>query len=563
MTDPNNPSSPNPPASKKKFLAFSAACPSCGAQVTFRSSASVMAVCEYCQTTVLRDENTIRDQGKMSAILEDYSPLQIGSSGFLDGLGFSLIGRIQLQYPDGFWNEWYLQFDDGTNGWLSDASGLYVLTRHTGALPDAPQFTALSINQIIAYKSASYRVTDHRTATCTGGQGELPFIVGKGWQASVADLRVQARFMTLDYSDGYPPQVYEGRAVTLNGLKIQLLRDVDRLQSAAGKIKGKITNLECPNCGSPIPYVMGMAEHLACPACRAEVAIAGDKAELLVKHKELTTLKSALSLGDKATLDDHAYVVIGIMQMEEVSETDSSLWTEYLLYSLEAGFLWLVDGGEENWQKTVVLNELPEEKAGNAFFQDKRWDRKWAYQGRVLYAVGAFNWRVKIGDTNFIIEYKNGVDTLVSERNQNEMNWSLSTPISGFFIRQAFGKKQPPKAEAVKEPLSPSQNILKWLSIILWVVNFPIFLFGPGSFFLTLVAQFGIIFLPLIIEKSAEDSDFMSSYSDGSKLWVWGGILIFVVALFNSSSDDSSSSGWRSSSGSYYGGYHGASGGHK
>ena len=564
MTDPNNPSSPNPPASKKKFLAFSAACPSCGAQVSFRSSASVMAICEYCQTTVLRDENTIRDQGKMSAILEDYSPLQIGSSGFLDGLGFSLIGRIQLQYTDGFWNEWYLQFDDGTNGWLSDASGLYVLTRQTGTLPDAPQFAALSINQIVAYKSASYRVTDHRTATCTGGQGELPFVVGKGWQASVADLRVQARFMTLDYSDGYPPQVYEGRAITLSGLKIQLLRDVDQLQSASGKIKGKITNLECPNCGSPIPYVMGMAEHLACPACRAEVAIAGDKAELLVKHKELTTLKTALSLGDKATFDDHAYVVIGIMQMEEVSETDSSLWTEYLLYSLEASFLWLVDGGEEHWQKTVVLNELPEEKAGNAFFQEKRWDRKWAYQGRVLYAVGAFNWRVKIGDTNFIIEYKNGVDTLVSERNQNEINWSLSTPISGFLVRQAFGKKQPPKQEAVKEPLSPRQNILKWLSIILWIVNFPILLFGPGSFFLTLIAQFGIIFLPFIIEKSEEDSDFMSSYSDDSKLWVWGGILIFVVALFNASSDESSSSGWRSSSGSgYYGGYHGSSGGHK
>lgn len=573
MSDPNNPQAPsnqppNSPASKKKILAFSTACPSCGAQVPFHSSASVMAVCEYCQTTVLRDAYSVRDQGKMSAILEDYSPLQIGSSGFQDGLGFSLIGRIQLQYADGFWNEWYLQFDDGTNGWLSDASGLYVLTRHTGTLDTAPQFAELSINQIVLYKSASYRVTDHRTASCTGGQGELPFVVGKGWQTSVADLRVQARFMSLDYSDGYPPQVYDGRAVTLSGLKLQLLRDVDQVQATTGKIKGKISNLECPNCGSPIPYVMGMAEHLACPACRAEVAISGDKAEVLVKHKELTTLKSALSLGDKASFDDHAYVVVGLMQMEEVSEDVSSLWTEYLLYSLEAGFLWLVDGGEEHWQKTIVLNEIPEEKVGNAYFQEKRWERTWAYQGRVLYAVGAFNWRVKIGDTNFIIEYKNGSDTLVSERNQNEINWSLSTPISGFFVRQAFGKKQPPRETAVSAPPNENANILKWLSIILWTVNLPIILVGHGSFFLTLIAQFAIIFLPTLLSKAdSEDSSLYEMFGKNATVWAWG-LGIVLLTMFINMSSSTSSSNWGSSRGpgGFVGGYGGgwsSGGGHK
>jgi hypothetical protein len=572
MTDPNNPqngSQPISPVRQKKFLAFSAACPSCGAQVSFHSTASVMAVCEYCQTTILRDENTIRDQGKMSAILEDYSPLQIGSSGFLDGLGFALIGRIQLQYTDGFWNEWYLQFDDGTNGWLSDALGLYVITRAVRHLEGAPLFNVLSINQIIVYDSISFRVTDCRHATCTGGQGELPFVVGPGWQTSVADLRVQARFMSLDYSDGYPPQVYEGRAVTLSGLKFQLLRDIDQIQSATGKVKGKITNLECPNCGSPIPYVMGMAEHLACPACRAEVAISGDKAQLLVKHKELTTLKSALSLGDKATIDQHAYVVIGLMQMEEVSETLSSLWTEYLLYSLEAGFLWLVDGGEEQWQKTIVLNELPEEKVGNAYFQEKLWERKWAYQGRVLYAVGAFNWRVKVGDTNFIIEYSSGSDTLVSERNQNEINWSLSTPVSGFLIRQWFGKKQPTRETIINESATGHQKVLKWLSILLWVINLPIILFGSGSFFLTLIAQFAIIFLPAILEMTdSENPTLNEMFGKTASLWGWGLGIILLTMFINVSNDDRSPSNWRSSRGSSsgVGGYSGgwsSGGGHK
>lgn len=563
MSDPNHPQGNIPPV-KKPILVFSTACPSCGAQVPFRSSASVMAVCEYCQTTVLREKYSVRDQGKMSAVLEDYSPFQIGSSGVLEDVGFSLIGRIQLQYTEGFWNEWYLQFDDGSNGWLSDASGQYVITRAAGHLDGAPLFKALTINQIIIYQSVSFRVTDQRTASCTGGQGELPFVVGNGWQTSVADLRFGSRFLSLDYTDGYPPLVYDGRAVTLSALKFQMLRDVEQVQSTTGKIKGKITNLECPNCGSPIPYVMGIAEHLVCPSCRSEVAMGEDKAEVLVKHKELTTLKTALVLGDKATIDQNAYVVIGLMQMEEVGDSESSLWTEYLLYSLASGFLWLVDSGEENWQKTTVLNEIPEDKAGNAYLHDQRWERHWAYQGRVLYAVGAFNWRVKIGDTNTIVEYQNGADTLVSEQNAHEINWSISTPVSGFLIRQWFGKKQPPKEEILNQPLSSNQKIQKWLSITLWTVNIPILLFGSGSFFLTLIAQFCIIFLPWMIERSNEDSSFLSSFGEEAQLWIWGGVLVFFVTFFNLSEDDSASSGWRSSSGSsYYGGYSGSSGGHK
>ncbi len=563
MSDPNNPEQGSSgtgsnPARKKTILAFSTVCPSCGAPVQFRSSASVMAVCEYCQTTILREGESIQDQGKMSAVLEDYSPLQIGSSGVLEGVGFSLVGRIQLQYADGFWNEWYLQFDDGSNGWLSDASGQYSFTRHKGVFAGALQFEQLTVNQAILYQSVYFRVTDHRTAACTGGQGELPFVVGQGWQSSVVDLRFQARFMSLDYSDGYPPQIYEGRAVTLPGLKIQLLREVEQIQATSGKVKGEITNLECPNCGSPIPYVMGMAEHLLCPACRAEVTISGTKAEVLTKHKELVTLKSALSVGDQATIDNQAYVVIGLMQLEEVDEEESSLWTEYLLYSLEAVFLWLVDSGAADWQKVTVLSDIPEDRAGNVFWQDKRWDRKYAYQGRVVYAVGAFNWRVKIGDTNAIVDYKNGTEALTSEQNQQEISWSHGVPISGFMVRELFGKKQPTADEQANPPSNAGQKLLKWLSISLWLINLPLMVFGSGSFFLTMVAQFGLIFLPTILTAKAPASN------KSTGILIWGVLIILLTSIYNMSTR-TSSSGWSSSSGSsssYSGGWS-SGGGHK
>ena len=41
-------------------------CPGCGAPVEFKSAASVMAVCGFCKTTLLKDAGSIRNLGKMS-----------------------------------------------------------------------------------------------------------------------------------------------------------------------------------------------------------------------------------------------------------------------------------------------------------------------------------------------------------------------------------------------------------------------------------------------------------------------------------------------------------------
>ncbi len=83
------------------ILAASAPCPSCGAPVQFAAITSVMSVCEYCQTTVVRDGEQFSAQGKQSLVLEDYSPLQIGSYGEYQNHYFSVVGRMQYQYENG------------------------------------------------------------------------------------------------------------------------------------------------------------------------------------------------------------------------------------------------------------------------------------------------------------------------------------------------------------------------------------------------------------------------------------------------------------------------------
>jgi len=104
-----------------------ARCPSCGAPVEFKSVASVLAVCDFCQSTLVRQGEELENLGKMAELLGDRSPLQRGAEGRWNGLHFGLIGRIQLKYDQGLWNEWHLLFDDGKSGWLSEAGGESIL----------------------------------------------------------------------------------------------------------------------------------------------------------------------------------------------------------------------------------------------------------------------------------------------------------------------------------------------------------------------------------------------------------------------------------------------------
>jgi len=498
-------------------------CPSCGAEVAFRSAASVMAVCEYCHSTLLKDAESVKDIGKMADVLEDYSPIQINTSGEYQSKHFTVVGRIQLRYDDGFWNEWYVLFDDGTGAWLSDASGQYVFTLPQRSGSNVPKFEALKPGVGLTLSGSRFVASDVRTAQCLAGQGELPFKVGRGWQAKVADFRSGNRFVTLDYSDGETPQLYIGQSVDLTGLRCQLLRSETDIAQTAGKYRGKTAVLNCPNCGSAINYQAGMAVNVVCPSCNAQVDCAGDKAVVLQKHEQLARVITTLALGDFGTIDGIKYHVIGFTKCNEIGSDGTSQWIEYLLFNDKRGFLWLVES-QDRWDRVKVLDEWPEQRSATTVdLRGAAYNKLYQYGAEVVYAAGAFNWRVTVGDRTRIIDYARDTSKLTAESSDSEIVWSVATQVSDAQVRQWFAKKTMPgtgslaSQHAAAEPvdLSALKTATIIASVILAVINLPISFTHDDEDILVTMIGLGVLWIPFWFQNRANGGD-SSDDSDDS-----------------------------------------------
>ena len=478
------------------------ACPSCGAPVEFRSHASVQAVCKFCKATVVKDAESVRNVGKMSDVLEDYSPIQIGTAGKYGGKSFTVIGRIQLRYSAGMWNEWYLAYDDGSTGWLGDSSGLFTLTKDSPEfVADAagiPQFEQLQPATTHTMGQQRWLTAEIREGECIAGRGELPFQVGSGWRIRVADFRRKNLFLTLDYSDGTPPRAYLGQAVTLEQLECQLLRDRDEIQASAAKFKGKVEALDCPSCGSPIQFAPGVTQSLVCPACHSQIDASSPKAQVMAASNAIPQVASTLELGASAMINGASHQIIGLMQR---ADDENTVWTEYLLYSTRGGFLWLVESTHA-WYLSTVQAEWPEWAGGdNITFWSKHLKKDSDYPATVVYAAGAFNWRVKVGDVTRVVEFSAESNTLAAEISDAEITWSYGKVVAPDQIRAWFGK------EIAADKAATSEVGMKGFVIALLILNaIPMLGGGFANWVITGIGLLMIVFSYMWLTSDKKDS---------------------------------------------------------
>jgi hypothetical protein len=152
--------------------------------------------------------------------------------------------------------------------------------------------------------------------------------------------------------------------------------------------------------------------------------------------ERMEKIETTIPLGATADIGGGKYEVIGVM---ERADDENTYWTEYLLYNPRSGFLWLVET-DEGWFRTKVQDEWPEWRGGDtAKIGNQTFKKVYDYPATVVSAAGAFNWRVKGGDKVHVTEFESGKNSLAAEMTDEELTWSLSTPVGADQIRAWFG----------------------------------------------------------------------------------------------------------------------------
>lgn len=431
-------------------MSFEGSCPACGNGLTFRFETSVLAVCPHCNVAVARRGADLKAYGRVADPLATPTQLALDVQGRMaDGRGFTIAGRLQLDWGAGAWDEWHLAIDDGSYAWLAEAQGRFYLMKPAelpSGRPGIPPFSRLPVGQRIELgKLGQFVVTERRAARYMTAQGQLPDVTEPGSVLHYADLSGRGGYLaTLDYGDGDTPQaLYLGKEMTLADLGI----DRGELpQPVAKRVAGQ--KLSCTQCGGPLPLrAPDETQRVCCAYCGALLDATGNFEVLEILK---IPVKPAIPLGKQGQLGGVTWTVIGFMVRSTVVEGMKYPWREYLLHEPAHGFAWLVESsGHWSFVEGVAAGDV--EGGLNApAYDGKRYKHFQTCKARVDQVLGEFYWTVKEGEKVAADDYVSPPHALSREKSGPEVTWSHGTYVEPEEVWAAFGMEgEPPEPAGV------------------------------------------------------------------------------------------------------------------
>ncbi|MFM9423788.1 ribosomal protein S27E [Variovorax sp. GrIS 2.14] len=413
---------------------YRAPCPGCGAPVEFRSAQSTFAVCAYCQSTVVRQGETLARIGKMAELFDDFSPLQLFSAGRIQDKPFTLVGRLQYAYEGGRWTEWIAQLDGDRTGTLSEDNGAHVFTLPYELKQPAPSAGALVVGATTAFNGQNYTVASNQQVTLVSAQGELPKLPDLGKPFAMVELRNdQGLVLSLDYGS-MPPAASLGRSVLLDDLKLTGLRD-----ESGKEEKGRGFN--CPNCGAPVTVNFADSKTITCRACNSIIDLTQGIGGELKHAEQAEPVRPLIALGALGQLQGASWQVVGFQHRmgQEPGDDEMFGWDEYLLYNKKRGFSFLVDA-TDGWSMVQPTTGAPTmaESGSAATYMGKRFQQQYAYNAETTYVAGEFYWKVERGQKTFNRDFAAGATLLSMERSANELTWSSGGKLDSATVASAF-----------------------------------------------------------------------------------------------------------------------------
>ena len=456
-------------------------CPNCGGAVSFQSSVAVFAVCPFCRSMVVRHDVNVEAIGQMASLPADLSPLQIGTRGEFDGLGFTLLGRVRLAYDEGSWNEWFTLFGDNRYGWVAEAQGFFMVSFEYTPPEDCAQVDDATPGRVIEISGQAYRVTDRKETVCLAGEGELPLALPPGRKATSIDLTgAKAGFANLEYSET-GTRLFLGRYAVFDELKFANLRPVPGWSDETGAPTHHATTaLNCPKCGAPVSLrAEGFTMSATCGACGSLLDTATPDLRLIGEAHQRQRVQPRLPLGRRGVLFGVNYEVLGFQHVKD----EYSGWFEYLLFNPWQGFVWLVNYGG-HWTFVRRLLELPDVNEGGVFskvahaqFRGESYRIYAVSQVATDYVVGEFYWKVAVGMAAQVTDFIHPPRILSREVYPGlaEQSWSQGEYLEPSVLQQAFNV-DPPLPEPTgtylnqPNPYREKARQLKWLVPLLLLV---------------------------------------------------------------------------------------------
>ena len=429
---------------------YRAPCPGCGAPVNFLSAQSTHAVCGYCQSTVVRNGETLSRIGKMAELFDDHSPLQLQASGvWTHGAvkkSFTLVGRLQYKYAQGTWTEWHAVLVDGTSAYLSEDNGAYVFTTPLESIPGLPEAAVLAVGKRIRLGGKPFTVTTNQLVQLISAQGELPRLPELGREFAMVELRSEgtgaigrtdAEVFSIDYNT-QPPSLSIGGAAMLEDLQLTGLRD-----ESAKDEKGR--QFECPNCGASIAVTLTTSKSITCASCNSLIDLSTGTGSELKHAIQDEPVQPLIKLGSVGHLQGVDWQVVGFQHRLGTDEGDPSDldehfgWEEYLLYNRKRGFTFLVDA-TDGWSLVKPTTGAPVMAASGltATYLGQSYQRKENYTAQTTYVAGEFYWQVTRGQKTVNQDFQSGKSMLSMEQTPTELTWSVGSQIASDAVAKAF-----------------------------------------------------------------------------------------------------------------------------
>lgn len=459
---------------------YRAACPNCGAPVEFASAASASAVCGFCRSTLVREGQALRRIGTSAELFDDHSPLQLGVRGTRQGMGFTLVGRLQYSYEGGTWNEWHALFDNERSAWLSEDNGAYVLAFDMPRPADLPALASLRVGQTVVADGRPWSVASITQARLLAAQGELPSAPHLDTAFTVVDLRNAAgEVATLDARDAQNIGWSVGRAVLFSELALSGLKETSE------KTLGSRAT-QCPSCGAALAPKLSTTKSLTCGQCQAVVDISGgvgaDLAHYAQNNAGTQGAEPLIALGKTGPLALGGplapWQVVGYLERcdnPDSAEEETSYWREYLLYNQTLGFAFLVDTNE-GWSWVRPITGAPRVRGEQAEWQGVNYRKRWDYSASVTWVQGEFYWRVNQGERARVTDYEGqgaqAAKRLSREQVAGEVTWSAGETLSAAVIASAFGIAPGARVTLERDaaPLASSSGLGFGKGVLLFVV---------------------------------------------------------------------------------------------